>query len=120
MRVVKDIVTFFNTDPKDDSNKKQGGNVWSHVVPIFGVLNEPAMMTIKKEDAKQWYRDSYAAIRNITGSQNGPVLSYHEGFLGLTPWKDFFKGFDRVILGKTRKEKRSAVGIFFPSYLTRR
>ncbi|SAM06115.1 hypothetical protein [Absidia glauca] len=98
MRVVKDIVTFFNTNPKDDSSEKQGGNAWSHVVPIFGVLNEPAMMTIKKEDAKQWYRDSYAAIRNITGSQKGPVLSYHEGFLGLTPWKDFFKGFDRVIL----------------------
>ncbi|KAI8082810.1 glycoside hydrolase superfamily [Halteromyces radiatus] len=99
-RVVMDIVSFFNKDPpevKDDNKTIHSHNVWSHVVPVFGVLNEPAMMIIKKEPAKQWYKDSYSAIRNITGHQ-GPILSYHDGFLGLSPWKGFFTDFDRTFL----------------------
>ncbi|KAI8333353.1 glycoside hydrolase superfamily [Chlamydoabsidia padenii] len=98
MRVVRDIVTFFSTDPITRQQGQSYPSQWAHVVPIFGVLNEPAMMTIKKEDAQQWYRESYATIRNITGGSAGPVLSYHEGFLGLDRWKGFFKNFERIIL----------------------
>ncbi|OBZ87449.1 putative glucan 1,3-beta-glucosidase D [Choanephora cucurbitarum] len=43
---------------------------WSNVVPIFGVLNEPAMMKIPTE--------------------KGPYLTYHDGFNPLTTWGDFF------------------------------
>ncbi|KAI8335875.1 glycoside hydrolase superfamily [Chlamydoabsidia padenii] len=114
MRVVQAIITFFMTQPKDavapqdaaaDERKDNNitvhatsGNPWSHVVPMFGVLNEPALMMIEDEPAKQWYRDAQATIRNITGHQNGPILSYHDGFLGLSPWKGFFKDFDRAFL----------------------
>ncbi|SAL95012.1 hypothetical protein [Absidia glauca] len=114
MRVVKDIVTFFQTNPKDaeamdDADQVDADNAtshtndapgskWSHVVPVFGVLNEPALMIIEDEPAKQWYRDAQTAIRNITGHDHGPILSYHDGFLGLEPWKGFFKDFDRAFL----------------------
>ena len=74
---------------------------YEHVVPIFGVLNEPAIYRIEKDRAKQWYHDSHDKIRKITGDK-GPLLTYHDGFLGMPPWNGFFKdeSFKRVILGK--------------------
>ncbi|KAI9254464.1 glycoside hydrolase superfamily [Phascolomyces articulosus] len=73
---------------------------YEHVVPIFGVLNEPAIYRVDKDRAKQWYHDSHDKIRKITGDGKGPLLTYHDGFLGMPPWNGFFKdpSFQRVIL----------------------
>jgi glucan 1,3-beta-glucosidase len=76
---------------------------WSNVVTIFGVLNEPAIYRLNRERASDWYLESYYAIRNVTGEGKGPILTYHEGFIGLSKWKGFMPNttFDRTILGKT-------------------
>ena len=39
-------------------------------------------------------------IRNITGigAGNGPLISIHDGFIGLNTWKGFLAGADRVAL----------------------
>ncbi|OAD72053.1 glycoside hydrolase family 5 protein [Phycomyces blakesleeanus NRRL 1555(-)] len=71
---------------------------WSHAVPLFGVLNEPAMTSLKNHAAMmEWYHKSYDTIRNSTGD-NGPTLSYHDGFLPLPMWSHFFENTTRVIL----------------------
>ncbi|KAI8379238.1 glycoside hydrolase superfamily, partial [Radiomyces spectabilis] len=88
LKIVEQMITFFNKPE------------WDHVTPIFGVLNEPAIFMLDKARVKDWYRESYDAIRNITGPDSGPILTYHEGFLGLTPWAGFFNTgyYRRVIL----------------------
>lgn len=74
---------------------------WANVVPLFGVLNEPAMMSIPEEKVKGWYQDSYNAIRKLLGAGNGPLLTYHDGFYPLGTWAGFFdKQYERVMLGK--------------------
>jgi glucan 1,3-beta-glucosidase len=78
---------------------------WSNVVTIFGVLNEPAIYKLDRNMSKQWYLESYSAIRNITGEGKGPILTYHEGFIGLSKWKGFMPNttFDRTVLGMFRR-----------------
>ncbi|CAO3676679.1 unnamed protein product [Rhizopus stolonifer] len=85
--LVTEMIQFFNKPE------------WSHVVPVFGVLNEPAMMKIPAEKVKQWYRKSYDAIRNMIGPGSGPLLTYHDGFFALNEWHGFFKnGYERAVL----------------------
>ncbi|KAI9317280.1 glycoside hydrolase superfamily [Dichotomocladium elegans] len=62
---------------------------WKDVVPIFGVLNEPAIYHIRIDKVLDWYRLSHQAIRNAS-HLGGPFLAYHDGFLGLEPWHGFF------------------------------
>ncbi|KAG2187283.1 hypothetical protein INT44_004968 [Umbelopsis vinacea] len=73
---------------------------WANVVTMFGVLNEPAIYKLDVQRSKQWYLDSYDAIRNVTGEGKGPYLTYHEGFIGLPKWKGFMPNttFDRTVL----------------------
>ncbi|CAM0143062.1 hypothetical protein VKS41_006179 [Umbelopsis sp. WA50703] len=73
---------------------------WTNVVTMFGVLNEPAIYKMKQDEVRQWYLDSYYSIRNITGEGKGPLLTYHEGFIGLPKWKGFMPNttFDRTVL----------------------
>jgi glucan 1,3-beta-glucosidase len=75
---------------------------WTNVVTMFGVLNEPAIYKMKQDEVRQWYLDSYYSIRNITGEGKGPLLTYHEGFIGLPKWKGFMPNttFDRTVLGE--------------------
>lgn len=88
--IVTEMIEFFNKPE------------WSHVTPIMGVLNEPAIYRIETKRVQEWYRQSHDAIRGITGDENGPLLTYHEGFLGMPSWYGFFKDphYKRVILGK--------------------
>ncbi|EPB82458.1 hypothetical protein HMPREF1544_10797 [Mucor circinelloides 1006PhL] len=72
---------------------------WTNVVPLFGVLNEPAMMKIPAAKVKSWYQTSYNAIRKLLGPGRGPRLTYHDGFYPLNSWNGFFgKQYERVIL----------------------
>ncbi|KAG0167021.1 hypothetical protein DFQ28_003389 [Apophysomyces sp. BC1034] len=86
LEIIKDMVRYFNKPE------------WAHVIPVLGVLNEPAIFRLDKDRVKAWYRESYDAIRQITGHGNGPYLTYHEGFLGMPAWAGFFTKYDRVIL----------------------
>ncbi|KAG0741416.1 hypothetical protein G6F57_010878 [Rhizopus arrhizus] len=87
IHLVTDMIQFFNKPE------------WSHVVPIFGVLNEPAMYKIPNTKVKEWYHQSYDAIRKILGPNNGPLLTYHDGFLPLSEWHGFFGGaYEKAVL----------------------
>ena len=69
IRIATEMIRFFNKPE------------WSNVVPMFGVLNEPAMMKIPETKVKGWYAKSYDAIRKLLGPGLGPLLTYHDGFL---------------------------------------
>ncbi|KAI8099774.1 glycoside hydrolase superfamily [Halteromyces radiatus] len=90
LEIVKELVSFFS-QPE-----------WAPVTPLFGVLNEPAIFRLDKNKVKSWYQESYSALRNIEkdDKSKGPLLTYHEGFLGLGAWDGFFNDnkHDHVIL----------------------
>lgn len=93
---------------------------WTNVVTIFGVLNEPAIYRINSQKVRDWYYESYYAIRNVTGEGKGPILTYHEGFMGLDKWKGFMPNtaFDRTVLGKISLSHHSTTfASINPSYL---
>lgn len=83
LRIVDTMVTFFNKTE------------WDHVVPVFGVINEPAIFRIETKRVQDWYRKSYEAIRE----RNKDIwLTYHDGFIGLESWNGFFKDFNHTVL----------------------
>jgi glucan 1,3-beta-glucosidase len=89
VKIVTEMIRFFNKPE------------WSNVVPMFGVLNEPAMINMPTIDVKSWYETSYNAIRKLLGPGKGPMLTYHDGFYPLNTWNGFFgKEYEKVILGK--------------------
>ncbi|KAI7816604.1 glycoside hydrolase superfamily [Gamsiella multidivaricata] len=69
-----------------------------HVSPLFGVLNEPAIFMLDRDRIKQWYKDAFAEMRDITGAGKGPWAVLHDGFLGLNQWEGFMHGADRLAL----------------------
>ncbi|KAI8340626.1 glycoside hydrolase superfamily [Chlamydoabsidia padenii] len=89
LEVVKELVTFFSKPE------------WAPVATLFGVLNEPAIYRLDKSRVQKWYQDSYDSLRNGNNTtDNGPWLTYHEGFLGLSSWNGFFNNnhYKRTIL----------------------
>ncbi|CAL1708174.1 unnamed protein product [Somion occarium] len=71
---------------------------YKDVVQMFGVINEPLMGIIGRDQLERFYLQSYDMLRNITGIGSGAYMVVHDGFLGLTPWKDFLPGSDRIVL----------------------
>lgn len=71
-----------------------------HVSPLYGILNEPAIFMLEREDTDKWYKEAFAEMRNVTGQGTGPWGILHDGFLGLTQWEGFMPGSDRLALGK--------------------
>ncbi|KAK7685287.1 hypothetical protein QCA50_011650 [Cerrena zonata] len=71
---------------------------YKDVVQMFGVLNEPLMGIIGRDQLDRFYLQSYNILRNITGIGSGAYMVVHDGFLGLTPWKGFLPGSDRIVL----------------------
>ncbi|KAF8931366.1 hypothetical protein BGZ58_007673 [Dissophora ornata] len=69
-----------------------------HVSPMYGILNEPAIFLLEKERISEWYKEAFADMRDITGSDKGPWGVLHDGFLGLTQWEGFMHGADRLAL----------------------
>lgn len=85
--LVSDMIQFFSKPE------------WSHVVPIFGVLNEPAMMSIPEAKVRKWYQDTYDSIHKLLGEQAAPLLTFHDGFIPLPRWRGFFgKTFEKTVL----------------------
>ncbi|KAI9307082.1 glycoside hydrolase superfamily [Cunninghamella echinulata] len=88
--IIKELVDYFS-QPE-----------WAPVTPLFGVLNEPAIYRLDTKRVQQWYAKSYDTLRNHPANASNPTpwLTYHEGFLGLSSWDDFFNPatYKRVIL----------------------
>ncbi|QRW00897.1 Cellulase (glycosyl hydrolase family 5 protein) [Ceratobasidium sp. AG-Ba] len=70
------------------------------VIPLFGIVNEAVVATIGMDVVQSFYMEAHNMVRNITGygQGNGPWLSVHDGFMGISQWADFMPGSDRVAL----------------------
>lgn len=70
------------------------------VIPFFGILNEPNGGTIPENTMKAFYAEVYRIVRTASGAGqgNGPVISFHEAFFGLSEWVGFLQGADRIAL----------------------
>lgn len=68
------------------------------VIPFFGIINEALVGTIGQPQIGAFYLEAYSMIRNITGvgEGNGPLISIHDGFMGLDRWNGFLEGADRI------------------------
>ncbi|KAI0079030.1 glycoside hydrolase [Panus rudis PR-1116 ss-1] len=71
---------------------------YKDVVQMFGVLNEPLLGIIGRDQLERFYLQSYDMLREITGIGSGAYMVIHDGFQGLGPWKDFLPGSDRIVL----------------------
>ncbi|KAG8737386.1 hypothetical protein FRC10_008264 [Ceratobasidium sp. 414] len=73
---------------------------YKDVIPLFGIVNEAVVKTIGMDVIGSFYLEAHNMIRNITGigEGNGPWLSVHDGFQGISQWADFMPGSDRVAL----------------------
>ncbi|PAV23602.1 glycoside hydrolase family 5 [Pyrrhoderma noxium] len=70
------------------------------VVAMFGITNEPQASTIGKSQLQSYYLQAYEIVRTASGigEGNGPMVSIHDGFLGLSNWAGFLPGADRLAL----------------------
>ncbi|KAI9509662.1 exo-beta-1,3-glucanase [Russula earlei] len=73
---------------------------YKDVVTMFGITNEPQGPTIGINSLSRYYLQAYNNVRLAggTGAGNGPMISFHDGFLGSTNWAGFLPGADRIAL----------------------
>lgn len=73
---------------------------YAPVIQMFGFLNEPNGNAISKSPIGSFYIQAHNIIREITGigAGKGPMLSMHDGFLGVTQWYGDLAGADRMML----------------------
>ncbi|OZJ01521.1 hypothetical protein BZG36_05463 [Bifiguratus adelaidae] len=67
---------------------------WANVVPLFDVLNEPAIIRMNKTVVGEWYKSAYAAVRAQTGCLGGfmPQPPFENVMLDLHPYYVFDRG----------------------------
>ncbi|KAJ7682559.1 glycoside hydrolase family 5 protein [Mycena polygramma] len=70
------------------------------LVPVFGIVNEPLLGIIGKDQLTSFYLEAHAMIRAITGfgEGHGPSITIHDGFQSVDSWAGFLMGSDRIIL----------------------
>ncbi|KAJ7184284.1 exo-beta-1,3-glucanase [Mycena filopes] len=68
------------------------------VVAMFGVTNEPQGNQIGLNVLQTYYYEAYNVVREVSGlgAGNGPMVSFHDGFIGLSNWAGYLPGADRV------------------------
>ncbi|KAI0306488.1 glycoside hydrolase superfamily [Multifurca ochricompacta] len=73
---------------------------YKDVVTMFGVTNEPQAPAVGQDNLSRYYLQAYNAVRQASGigAGNGPMISYHDGFAGVTNWAGFLPGADRISL----------------------
>ncbi|PVF95081.1 glycoside hydrolase [Serendipita vermifera] len=71
---------------------------YSPIIPFFGIINEPS--DIPETAIKQFYAEAYRVIRRASGlgDGNGPMISLHDDFLGMSRFYGFLDGADRLAL----------------------
>ncbi|KAH9050687.1 glycoside hydrolase [Lactarius hengduanensis] len=69
---------------------------YKDVVTMLGPTNEPQSPTVGQDNLSRYYFQAYNNIREAsgTGTGNGPMISYHDGFAGAANWAGFFPGAD--------------------------
>ncbi|KAF8205271.1 glycoside hydrolase superfamily [Mycena galopus ATCC 62051] len=70
------------------------------VIPMFGVTNEPQGGSITQDILSRYYLQAYNNVRLAggIGAGNGPIVSFHDGFLGPAEWAGFLPNADRATL----------------------
>jgi glucan 1,3-beta-glucosidase len=70
------------------------------VVTMFGITNEPQGPTVGQEALQSFYLQAYNIVRKAsgTGKGQGPIISFHEAFLGVQKWAGFLPNADRTAL----------------------
>ncbi|KAJ6488571.1 glycoside hydrolase family 5 protein [Mycena vitilis] len=70
------------------------------VVAMFGVTNEPQGNAIGLDPLQRYYYQAYSNVRlaSGTGQGNGPMVSFHDGFIGLSQWGGYLPNADRASL----------------------
>ncbi|KAF9108672.1 hypothetical protein BGX27_008256 [Mortierella sp. AM989] len=69
-----------------------------HVSPMYGILNEPAVFMLDRSRVAAWYQEAFSAMRNVTGTSQGPWGILHDGFIGMQSWEGFMPTADRLAL----------------------
>ncbi|KAJ5688783.1 glucan 1-3-beta-glucosidase D [Penicillium macrosclerotiorum] len=61
---------------------------YKNIVTIYGLVNEPLMLTLPTEKVLNWTRDAAELVRS-----NGveATIVFHDGFLNLDKWDNMFK-----------------------------
>ncbi|KAK2459491.1 hypothetical protein APHAL10511_008475 [Amanita phalloides] len=75
---------------------------YRNLIPVFGVLNEPLLKRIGRDQMTSFYLNMHDMIRNITGlgEGNGPYIAIHDGFDKVSNWEGFLQGSDRIMMDK--------------------
>ncbi|KAJ7739701.1 glycoside hydrolase [Mycena maculata] len=70
------------------------------VVVMFGITNEPQGNAIGLPVLQTYYYQAYQNVRLASGigEGNGPLVSFHDGFIDLADWAGFIPGADRATL----------------------
>ncbi|KAI0333479.1 glycoside hydrolase [Cubamyces sp. BRFM 1775] len=71
---------------------------YQDVVTMFGIINEPLLGIIGRDQLTRFYLQAHDMIRDITGIGNGAYIVIHDGFQSPESWKDFLPGSDRIVL----------------------
>ncbi|RPD58867.1 glycoside hydrolase [Lentinus tigrinus ALCF2SS1-7] len=86
MDYIRYIVEFISQEEYED------------VVPMFGILDEPLLEVIGRDQLTRFYLQVHDMIRGITGIGKGPYIVIHDSFQGTASWADFLPGSDRIVL----------------------
>ena len=73
---------------------------YKNVVAMFGITNEPQAPIFGTDALQRYYLEAYSIVRRASGigEGNGPMISYHDGFMGLADWAGFLPGADRIAM----------------------
>ncbi|KAG6917780.1 hypothetical protein DXG01_001052 [Tephrocybe rancida] len=71
---------------------------YRNVVTMFGILNEPQGTTVGQDALQRFYMEAYDIIRKAggIGENNGPFISFHDGFIPRGQWAGVFPNADRM------------------------
>lgn len=73
---------------------------YKNVVTIYGLVNEPKMMTLPTQTVIDWNKQAVKIIRDNGYSQ---YITFGDGFLGLDKWNNLFKGVDSKLVMDTHQ-----------------
>lgn len=75
----------------DQVSKFFAQNRYKNVVTIYGLVNEPLMLSLPVRDVLHWTRE---VTKVVQGNGITAWITFHDGFLNLSKWKKMLKGDD--------------------------
>src|SRR5699024_7679252 len=64
---------------------------YKNVVTIYGLVNEPLMLSLPVRDVLEWTTE---VTKLVQGNGITAWITFHDGFLNLSKWKKMLKGDD--------------------------